>query len=250
VTAHRSLVRISVALVAAVALLVGCAPAAESARPITTEESQLLAVVRFNNFNAGARTVLAAFSDAGTELSLEGWVDYETQVGYATLTESESGGVSLVVWDEATLAARPVAASEAAELTQSPVTAPTLATDWGTAPLSPQGALHPLLAILIALGNDRPDNPLLLQQGGALWLRVDSIGETEVTVFSGPTTADDADADTSTTVDPDAANARYWVDADGLLLRCEVRLGSEWVTIDLGPADDVHLESPFAVGSP
>ena len=232
------------------AALTSCAPAAESARPITTEESQLLAVVRFNNFNEGTRTVETSLRDAGTDLTLAGWVDYSTSTGFAMLTETATSTSSLLIWDATTLAARPATAAESEALAQPPISIPAITEDFGTAPLSPQGALHPLLAILIALGNDRPDNPLLLQQGGALWLRADTVGGTPVTVFSGPTSPTDETVEQPSTVDPDAANARYWVDADGLLLRCEVKLGSDWVTIDFGSAPTVHLENPFTTDAP
>ncbi|MEO8528560.1 MAG: hypothetical protein ABI435_05735, partial [Pseudolysinimonas sp.] len=60
----------------ALAVLVGlalnsCAPAVPgppAARVVTTEEAQLLAVLRFKNFDAGTRTITTSFSDAGTDL--------------------------------------------------------------------------------------------------------------------------------------------------------------------------------------
>ena len=240
----RRTLGLGIALAIAAGTLAACTPADEVARPVTTEEAQLLAVVRFNNFNAGDRSFSTSLRDAATDLALEGWVDYETSVGYAVLT-ADLTQESLLLWDASSLAARPITTDEVAQLLTAPVATPTSLDGFGVGPLNTDGALHPLLAILIALGNDRPDNPLLLQQGGALWLRTDSVDGVPVTVFAGPTDSS-SNADPNTNVDPDASNARYWVDDQGLLRRFEVRLGADWVSVDFGPASGVALSSPFA----
>lgn len=232
----------STLIAAAIALaLLGCTaqPPAQEARPITTEESQLLATARFRNFDAGARSITTALTDAGTPLALTGWVDYRTEVGYAVL--DTQGQFYLLAWNASTIAAQPLTAEEAQAAASAPVPMPAIGEGFQEAAMNDTGALHPLLSILISLGNDRPDNPLLLQSGGALWLRTDTIGETAVNVFAGPTTGADSAA---ATVDPDASDTRYWVDDAGLLHRFEVRLGAEWVTVDFGPSD-VSLTSPF-----
>jgi len=228
---------------AAVALaLLGCSaePPAAEARPITTEESQLLATARFRNFDAGTRTISTTLTDAGTPLEITGWVDYRTEVGYAVL--DTQGQFYLLAWNASMIAAQPLTAAEAEAAVATPPPMPAIGAGFEATTMNANGALHPLLSILISLGNDRPDNPLLLQTGGALWLRTDAIGETAVTVFAGPTESTDTAA---TTVDPDASDTRYWVDADGLLWRFEVRLGVEWVTVDFGAASEISFTSPF-----
>jgi hypothetical protein len=241
---------LALALVLAVG---GCAaePNPDGARPVTTEEAQFLATARFRNFDAGARSISASLTDAGTALELTGWVDYRSEVGLAVLA-ADGVASHLLLWDATTVAANPTDAAEADRLLAEPVRTPASAADFATAAMSDTGALHPLLAILIALGNDRPDNPLLLQQGGALWLREDTVGETPVTVYAGPTDASLESAATAepALVDPDASSTRYWLDSDGLLLRFDVRLGAEWVTVLFGPATDVDLTSPFATDAP
>ena len=69
--AIRSL-RALAALVLAGALLAGCTGAPEdpdaSARPVTTEESQLLAVARFRSFDAGSRPFTTEVRERGADL--------------------------------------------------------------------------------------------------------------------------------------------------------------------------------------
>lgn len=250
---RAGLCAIALALVLAVA---GCTaePRADGARPVTTEEAQLLATARFRNFDAGARRITTSLTDAGTELGLTGWVDYRAEVGFAVLA-ADGKTSHLLLWDATTVAAKPTDDSEAGQIFAGPVRTPASAADFAAAPLSDTGALHPLLAILIALGNDRPDNPLLLQQGGALWVREDTVGDTPVTVFAGPIDAnqatepsesDSTDGSRSAPVDPEASSTRYWLDSEGVILRFDVRLGVEWVTVFFGAAADVELTSPFA----
>src|SRR4051812_47342721 len=100
--------------VAVLAVLAGCTagqtptptPAPDAARPVTEEESQTLALVRFNNFDAGARRMTATLDDRGHELALDGWVDYTTHTGLALLTVDATPDRELV-WDGAFVALRP-----------------------------------------------------------------------------------------------------------------------------------------------
>ena len=86
---------------------------------------------------------------------------------------------------------------------------------------------------MLDLGSDRPENPLLLQQDGAQWLRSDSVDGAPVDVFTA--TAD--------------GNARYWVDHDGLMQRAEVLVGGDWDTVDLGDALDPDQLGPLVEAS-
>lgn len=227
-----------VGAVAVLAMLAGCAaapsPDPETARPVTVEESQALALVRFNNFDAGARRMAATLDDRDHELALDGWVDYTTHTGLALLTVDGAPDRDLV-WDGAYVATRPT--TEAG--------APAVPADlggWDATPLDAQATpLQALLIVVASLGADRPENPLLLQQGGALWLRDDTVGDRSVAVFTGPSDSAVIDG----VINPDAASVRYWVDADGLLVRVEVRLGASWATVDLGDADGVTVPKLF-----
>lgn len=223
------------AAVALLAVLTGCAaPGPDAARPVTEEESQTLALVRFNNFDAGARRMTATFDDRGHDLTLDGWVDYTTHTGLALLRVDGAPDRQLV-WDGAYVATRPT------NLTGAPAVPADLG-GWDATALDAQATpLQALLIVLASLGADRPENPLLLQQGGALWLREDSIDDRPVTVFTGPSDGAVLDG----VVDPEAASVRYWVDGDGLLVRFEVRLGATWATVELGDAEGTTVPKLF-----
>lgn len=220
---------------ALVAGLAGCAPTAtpepaESSRPVTTEEAELLAIVRFGNFDAGARSVAAAFVDQGHEIGLVGWVDYTTHTGFGLLTVDGTPDRRLI-WDGAVVATDPATGD-------APLTVPTSVEGWSGRVIDASGTpLEALLLVLAKLGSDRPENPLLLQQGGALWLASQNIGDTPVTVFAGPAEG----AVDGEIVDDTASAVRYWVDADGLLRRLEVRLGATWATVDFDDAEGVTV---------
>jgi len=219
-----------------VAVLTACtAPADDAARPVTTEESQVLASMRFHNFDAGTREVSFDIAAAGSDLSFTGWFDFAGHRGYGMLTDG--GSAALLAWNPAQIG-----------MQETTATAPALPApadgDWATAPLDASSSrLHALLAVFTSLGSDRPDNPLLLLQSGALWLGTDELDGAPVTVFAGP--PGDEPLGAGDTVD---ARARYWVDAGGLLLRADIRLGddAEWTTARFGPADGVDLAGLFA----
>ena len=67
-------------------LLAGCTAEtpptpALSPRALTTEESERLAVVRFNNYNALPITVSGMVGDGSQPLNFVGYVDYASHVG-------------------------------------------------------------------------------------------------------------------------------------------------------------------------
>ncbi|MDM7830353.1 hypothetical protein [Cellulomonas edaphi] len=207
--------RVLVTLLAA-GLLGACGSGGDEARPVTSEEAQTLAQVRFRNYDAGARVVAASTEDAQGPVHLDGWVDFVDHVGYASL-DQEGAAPSLLTWDGESAALAPAAAATA------PLPPPAELASAQRSPLDASAsAEHALLLVLLDLGSDRPENPLLLQQGGARWLRSDEVQGAPVDVFTATS----------------AGNARYWVDGDGLLRRAEVLVGGEWVTIDLGDSLD------------
>lgn len=169
------------ALVAA--LLVGCtaSPAADptpTARPVSSEEAQLLAVTRFRNYDTGSRPFSTELAVSGVDTRVVGWVDYDSALGYASVTGSF--GAEALLWTDAAVGAIP-RDPDADGYPVLPIPA-TSDPAWQIQQLDPTAsAFHALLAAISALGQDRPDNPLLLQQSGALWLRDDTVDDTAVT---------------------------------------------------------------------
>ena len=232
------------AVVAFLAALTGCSSdspppeqTAAPARPVTTEEAQMLAVVRFNNFDTGTRPFTTSITEKGTDLTLHGWIDYASHVGYAQVTGASFTPQALL-WNGTTVGVHdsPPDANGNPVL---PIKDPA-STDWVSHPLNGSTSrLDSLLIVLGGLGSDRPENPLLLQQAGALWLRADSVAGTPVTVFASPPSDDPPDPGDAP-ITADTSPLRLWVDAAGLLRRAEIRLGEEWTTADFpdepGPA--------------
>lgn len=216
-----------------VALLAGCTAAAPSDRALTTEESQRLAIARFTNYDEGVREVVAEVPGQ-QPLRLTGWVDFAGHRGLVSVGTSDGalGELGLYAWTGEMIAARDGAVTAAG--------LPLPEDGWQIEPLDPTSSvLQNLFVVALSLGSDRPDNPTLLQQSDARWLRADEIDGTAVDVISGPT----SDGPATGTPDPAAATVRYWIDAKGRLLRVELRQpgGDEWTVLDLGDTADVDL---------
>ncbi|UFU06794.1 hypothetical protein [Ruania halotolerans] len=220
-------------------LLGGCAGDGDDSRPLSTEEVELLALTRFRNFDAGVREVTFAVTDSGTRYEVDAWVDFPAGAGYGTVAipGEESSTLAWTGQGVATGAPSPPGAA--------PLPPP--ADGWTSSSLAPeQSRLHAVLAVLISLGSDRPDNPVLLAQTDARWLREDSVAGTDVTVFRGPSSDTVETVATAEPPDTDGATAevRYWVGADSTLHRLELALGggAEWAVVDLVDAPDVTFD--------
>lgn len=211
-----------------------------AARPVTGEEAQVLAIARFNNFDAGSRPFTTQVQERGAELHLQGWVDYGSQLGFAATTGAFAP--QALLWTTSEIGILPHEPDPAGNpvLPMPSLTDPSVSLD----ALDPASSrLDALLSILTGLGSDRPDNPLLLQQAGALWLRADTIGGSPVTVFAAPPTDSPRDA-SSPPLTADTSALHLWVDAKGMLRRAEARIGDEWTTIDFSDKPGQPLALP------
>ena len=224
----------------------GCAPGTTgTAEPqvtgLTTEQAERLAVTRFRNFDAGVRevTVTVAGDDSG-DIVVDGWYDYATHTGYGSATAA-GADAGLIWWSADTIATRDGATGE----TTAPLPLPD--DGWQSGALDPTSTnLANALALVTNLGSDRPENPQLLAQSDAAFLKKDTIDGTAVEVFIGPS----ADGAAESTAAADlTTRARYWVDSTGTLLRFESPLGDgstgATATIGLGGTSDVEV--PTAV---
>ena len=219
--------------------LAACAPADDpepTPTALTGEQSERLAIARFRNFDAGVRAIEARIPSTSGDLIVSGWFDYANVAGYAGVTVDEVPS-GLVWWNHDLVATRDVPVDEA------PLPRPE--DGWVSAGLDPSSTpLANALALVASLGADRPENPQLLAQSDAAWIRADEIGGTAVDVFLGPS----GDAATSAPL-PETQRARYWIDATGLLLRFEFPQASDWLVIDFSPGDDVQI-APDLPGAP
>ncbi|MFJ4159948.1 hypothetical protein [Microbacterium testaceum] len=244
----------SIAVLIGLIMLTACtatpSPPSSDPRPVTAAESELLAASRFRNFDAGTRTVSFQVDEDGTPLRFDGWFDYATGTGYGALT-ADGRPNTLLLWDASVVAAHAPAPPDASTPAPLPIPDATpLGSTWTSAPLSAaHSRLHNLLQVITSLGSDRPDNPLLVRQGGALALGADDIDGTPVDVFAGPLS--DSPLPEGQSVDPEASSTRFWLDSGGVMQRAAVRLGGSgaWQDIDFGAADGVDLGEPLGGGS-
>lgn len=217
--------------------------AADSPRPLTGDEAQRLSMMRYTNYTDGVRSVRFEVVDNGRTFAVDGWADFTAHVGYAHVRE-DGGEPQLVAWTLSGITSHAPAGDGGG-----PPLPPPDDAAWTQSALAPdQSRLHALLALIFQAASDRPDNPLLLQQTDARWLRSDEVSGVAVDVVAGPTADRPYDPATATTA-PDGSDAsvRYWVDAQSRLLRLEARLGGagDWTAVDFADAPGVDFAGAF-----
>jgi len=221
-----------------VCLLTACSPTASSSdhtpAPLTAAQAERLAVTRFHNFDEGTRAFTLTLPGPGGTITATGYADFADGLVYAAAARDDES-LGLVEASEDSIAVREI-----------PVDGPVIPLPqdaWQTAPFDPSSSpLTAAIGVLLSLGSDRPENPQLLQQSDAAWLRSDALEvdgeEISVDVFASPSPA-------GSTLSPLPAEdrSRYWVAADGTLVRFEARLGGadDWTVIDFSDADGVDI---------
>ncbi|MFG2292820.1 hypothetical protein [Streptomyces sp. NPDC048603] len=203
-------------------------------RPLTAEEADRVALARFTTYRRGTGEVTAAIPSRGRTVTLTGRIDWRRHRGYAEIRDdAEPPARELVHWTTAAVAVHP---GWPGGLPDRPP-----ASGWQVHRLVPRGsALDSALVLLLQLGADRPDNAQLLARSDARRLRDDRIGKTPVMVVAGP------GAPGAPTGSGRLGNTRYWIDADGTLLRFKARVGGEarWTSAELPPRPAAPLPAP------
>jgi hypothetical protein len=193
--------------VLAALVLAACTP---EPHPLTTEEAERLALFRYLNYETGLSAVRATIPTGAGTLLLDGRVDFVDHIGHAAITtegRTDVASSGIVQWNPALVAFRQGRGPRAAD--------PLPPDGWQVRRIQDKGAeLDAVLLVLLNIANDRPDNPQLLRQSSARWLRADTVDGTAVDVFAGP-----ADAGK-------AARLTYWIDGDGRLRRLTIRVGT------------------------
>jgi hypothetical protein len=217
----------------ALLLLLSACSSTPDPRPLSIPEAERLALVRFSNYTTGTSAFTASVPSPGGKLMLDGRVDFVNHLGYAGMrTDGRDDQFSkgLVQWNLGRMAF-------AVNPSTKPVD-PIPVVDWQVRDLRERGSeLDGALRLLVNLGSDRPENPQLLLQSSARWLRSDKIGDTAVDIFEGPK-KDNAEA-----------RLRYWLDHDGKLRRLEAKLGNqeELAVFDFtGSGEAVQVIPPLA----
>lgn len=192
-------------------------------RPVTQQEAERLAVARFNTYDEHWVDVVARVPVAGETLSLTGRADMQAHEAMAVV-KTRDGRWALLQWTQAGKAV--------VSLPSEPVGLPDPPADgWQVAPLSLDQPLDSALAVILDLASDRPENPLLLRQNGARWIRSEHVDDTAVDVFIAPGTDEKPNE-----------LVRYAVDANGILRRVTAETGSTVpLTITLTRSKDERI---------
>lgn len=189
-----------VALVAVGATLAGCS-GPEGPRPITSDEADRLSEVLFLNYDdGGSHFVLNAAPTPESAITIDGDVDFVNRQGYALVSSTGSDApVDRVVFSDAMVLENiPTLVDLAATVGVGSFT-------WVARPFdSTAYQLDSLLGVVLGLSGQQRENPLLLEQSGAQWLREDTVNGAPADVFAY------------------SPQVRLWVEKDGTrLLRFE-----------------------------
>lgn len=193
----------------------GGRPATQSSRIVNQDEAERLAAVLFLNHDAGGAHLTAVVPIRGRGVSqIDGVVDWRHHLGVADLVTYGSDGRAIerrkVIWSLRGFAT------------------PAEEDQWRVDPLEPtRNPVHLALTTSLRLASDRPENPQLLINNDASWLRTDTLAGAPVDVFSGPRVAD---------LEAPASGAQlihYWLDHEGRLRRLEIRNDDFPITLDL-----------------
>ncbi|MFJ5098855.1 MULTISPECIES: hypothetical protein [unclassified Streptomyces] len=204
-------------------------------RPVTTEEASRLALSRLGLHQASPVTVRLTAAEGGdVVVRVRGVVDYRNhravgryQVSGASEASPRPGthGPSsgrldqgLIVWDGGGLGLAPAHQDDGSPFWEQAERIPR--SGWSARSYT-SDPLDAGLQLMIGLGADRPDNPLLLAQSGARWLARDRIDGRDYDRFAGPRARGAAPGP-----GPDGGRSplTYWVDGDGGLRRVTMRM--------------------------
>lgn len=205
----------AVIAVIALVLLGGCSSHADNAhgdapKPLTASQAALLAVVQFNAHRAGMLAVRGTVADKAQSVTINGWINTAKATGYALVDAPQAAhpGAFLTEWNAEQVRAQDTTATAA------PLPPPT--SGWQSATLNPKAStLAAAQVLLVSLAANRPDNPQLLVQSNARFLGTGTVNGTAVSIMSGPVLKGQGGGKSS---------FRYWVGADGNLLRLQATL--------------------------
>lgn len=172
--------------------LVSCVPAKEPAdrpRPLNAVEAGRLATMRLHNYQDGRVGVRGGFGNAGQQIQVAGWIDWQRPLIYLSVTGPRQDGPDdgLVQAMPGVVAFRPGRAAAGAG-GQPPVTPP--ADGWRVrrfAQTGPDGApLDTMLLLLFTIAVNQTDTADLLVRSEARWLGTDTVDGVPVDVLLGP----------------------------------------------------------------
>ncbi|SDT82795.1 hypothetical protein SAMN05216371_7599 [Streptomyces sp. TLI_053] len=187
-------------------------------RPVTVDEASRLALSRLDLYQASpVKVALTAAEGGDVSVRVEGVVDYRNRRGVGRYwTTGASGPLDhgLVVWDAGGLGLAPEPAGVDGPAWKQAERVPRQGWSPRTYTADP---LDAGLQLVVQLGADRPDNPLLLAQSGARRLGGERIDGRDYDRFAGPRAQGAAP-------DGERSPLTYWVDGEGGLRRVTMRM--------------------------
>ncbi len=221
---------------------------------LTTKQANLLAGMRLADYRArGGSITLAVPASSDELLSATGWLDWPRTAAYVSVRNVKASGADATVRADATgltihgdIDGTGAPTGNRPPLASPPIPAPD--TGWKRVTWASRQDAY-----------GEPDFDLLLNEMLALWapsrddasdlkkistrLRTDSVDGIAVTVFEVRKPAESH-------VTPGDGRLRYWVDADGLLRRLELRTRTgAWGYLTFTPGDFPNLPNPVKARS-
>lgn len=184
-----------------VALVVMSACSDDGPHVVTDAEADRLAEALYANWDAGGATFeLNAAPATGETVRVQGRVDFTDEVAYGLVTAvGEDSPVTGVIFTPTTILENIPALVDASAAVGGP-TFTWVERDLDTSAYQLDG----LLGVVFGLATQQRDNPELISQSGARWLRHDTLRGTDVDVFEY------------------SPQARFWIEQGGTtLLRFE-----------------------------
>jgi hypothetical protein len=191
-----------------------------SGRALTVGEAERLADARFQMYRGTGTHFRSRVVSNGSAVDLSGDVDFRRRLGLVQASIQGRDSFTLQ-WNAANLAAWPGASGALEPPAKLPTSTPELR------PLDPTTTgVDAMLALVLALGQDRADDAEQLRRSGASWLRAETVNGVACDVIAGPAAAG-----------AKSGNLVYWVGPNGELLRVEAYLGggATPTRVDLDP---------------
>lgn len=232
-TVRHALTRLA-ATVLALGLLActGCAGTApdpestasvEEPRVLSDDQAQSLAAMPFRNYEAGITAFEGQlFGGESGDLALAGWIDFTLHSGYVKASPVAAPSI-LITWNDEIISFLDLA--EAGGGPFPPEIAPD--GEWQVVSFDAEASeLTRMLAALLLLSADRPDNPLLVKQNGARFLGTEDVAGTPADRYSGIVTDEALAAEGAADL-----GTQYWLDSDDNLVRFGLRVAGNSVSL-------------------
>ncbi len=224
-------------------LLTGCGQQQPKPQRLNTDQAQALAIMRFNNYSARHLNTTISATTGTVKFKARAIIDTRRGAGYAEYTASDptSGNVinkGMLAWNNSL-----VETAEGGDFTHPPA-----AKGWTERSLTSASTTDILLVLALELSADRPENPALLQQGGARLLRTEGSGSKTTYVIAGPgSSAADTGGGSASPSASTGSKTTYWVDKTGHLSKFVADLGGSPATITVTGATGYPTAIPKVI---